>query len=78
MVVEKVVPQEIQVGKPTTFDIKVVNRGNVTAYDVQVKDEIPYGTRLLSTKPVAQSVQGNVIWDLGHFEPSAKSEMGVC
>ena len=77
MVVEKVVPQEIQVGKPTTFDIKVVNRGNVTAYDVRVKDEIPYGTRLLSTKPVAQSVQGNVIWELGHFEPGEEKFVEV-
>ena len=77
VVVEKVVPQEIQVGKPTTFDIKVVNRGNVTAYDVQVKEEIPYGTRLLSTKPVAQSVQGNVIWDLGHFEPGEEKFVEV-
>ena len=77
MVVEKVVPQEIQVGKPTTFDIKVVNRGNVAAYDVRVKDEIPYGTRLLSTKPVAQSVQGSVIWELGHFEPGEEKFVEV-
>ncbi|MEC8337538.1 MAG: hypothetical protein VXZ84_05300 [Planctomycetota bacterium] len=77
MVVEKVVPQEIQVGKPTTFDIKVVNRGNVTAYDVRVKDEIPYGTRLLSTKPTAQSIQGGVIWDLGHFEPGEEKFVEV-
>ena len=77
MVVEKVVPQEIQVGKPTTFDIKVVNRGNVTAYDVRVKDEIPYGTRLLSTKPAAQSVQGGVVWDLGHFEPGQEKFVEV-
>lgn len=77
MVVEKVVPQEIQVGKPTTFDIKVVNRGNVTAYDVRVRDEIPYGTRLLSTKPAAQSIQGGVIWDLGHFEPGEEKFVEV-
>ena len=77
MVVEKVVPQEIQVGKPTTFDIKVVNRGNVTAYDVRVKDEVPYGTRLLSTKPAGQSIQGGVIWELGHFEPGEEKFVEV-
>lgn len=77
MVVEKIAPGEIQVGKPTTFDIKVVNRGNVTAYDVQVKDEIPLGTRLLSTKPDAQSVRGGIVWDLGHFEPGEEKFVEV-
>jgi len=77
MVVEKIVPEEIQVGKPTTFDIKVVNRGNVTAYDVRVKDDIPYGTRLLSTKPNAESIQGGVVWDLGHFEPGEEKFVEV-
>lgn len=78
VIVEKIVPDEIQVGKPTTFDIKVVNTGNVTAFDVQVQDTVPYGTRLLSTKPDAQSATGDtVVWSLGNFEPGEEKYLEV-
>jgi len=78
VVLEKIVPEEIQVGKPATFDIKVVNSGTVTAYDVQVHDMVPQGTHLLGTKPELQSDAGGALrWSLGNLEPGAEKYVEV-
>ncbi len=78
VVLEKIVPEEIQVGKPTTFDLKVVNCGTVTAYDVQVHDIIPKGTQLLGTKPESDSSNGGTLrWSLGTLEPGSEKYIEV-
>ena len=66
LTIEKIAPTEIQVGKPATFEVVVTNTSQVTAYAVQLLDEVPRGTRLVSTTPRAeQSADGNVVWALG-------------
>ncbi len=78
VVLEKIVPEEIQVGKPTTFDLKVVNSGTVTAHDVQVHDVVPKGTHLLGTKPEADSSNGGTLrWSLGTLEPGEEKYIEV-
>jgi uncharacterized repeat protein (TIGR01451 family) len=68
--VEKLAPAEIQVGKPATFRIKVRNSGQVAAHGVEIHDEIPKGTRLISTTPQAsQGVHGELVWSLGTMQP---------
>jgi uncharacterized repeat protein (TIGR01451 family) len=69
--VEKMAPPEIQVGKPATFKIKVRNTGQVAAHALEIHDEIPKGTRLLSTNPQAsQGVRGGeLVWSLGTMPP---------
>jgi len=68
--IEKVAPAEIQVGKPATFRIKVRNTGKIAAHGVEIHDEIPKGTRLISTTPQAsQGVRGGLVWSLGTMQP---------
>ncbi|HUY31892.1 MAG TPA: hypothetical protein VMV69_03865 [Pirellulales bacterium] len=77
---EKSGPDEIQVGKPATFSIHVRNTGNVPAQGVEIRDEVPQGTRLLSTRPQASPAkQGQVVWSLGTIKPGdeAKVELDV-
>jgi uncharacterized repeat protein (TIGR01451 family) len=70
LVVEKVAPAEIQVGRPAIFEIHVRNVGAVAATGVEIHDEIPEGTRLQSTKPQAtRGVQGGLVWKLGTLPP---------
>jgi uncharacterized repeat protein (TIGR01451 family) len=77
--VEKTAPPEIQVGKPATFKIKVRNAGQVAAHAVEVHDEIPKGTRLLSTNPQAsQGVHGGeLVWSLGTMPPGEERSVEV-
>ena len=70
MSLEKSGPDEIQVGKPATFSIHVRNTGKVPAQGVEIRDEVPQGTQLVSTHPQAsRSKQGHVVWSLGTIKP---------
>ncbi len=68
--IHKLAPQEVQVGRPAKFQIKVVNTGSVAAADVELWDQIPRGTRLVRTQPAAQrGVGGELVWKLGTMAP---------
>jgi uncharacterized repeat protein (TIGR01451 family) len=70
LTIEKAAPAEIQVGKPAVFTITLRNVGAVAAKDVEIHDEIPRGTRLLSTTPQAsRGVRGELVWPLGTVNP---------
>ncbi len=67
--VEKLAPREIQVGSATTFRVVVRNTGNVTARGVEVRDQVPKGTRLMATNPRAsRNVRGELVWVLGDMK----------
>ncbi|NOY29428.1 MAG: hypothetical protein GXP28_04395, partial [Planctomycetes bacterium] len=51
--IQKLAPEEIQVGKRCTFAIRVQNTGQRTAQNVQIRDEVPLGTELVGTAPRA-------------------------
>ena len=70
LLIEKAAPKEIQVGKQCKFAIRVRNTGKATAYQVRVFDEVPQGTRLVSTSPTAnQGANGQLSWDIGSLSP---------
>lgn len=87
--IQKIAPEEIQVGKPAVFRIEVKNTGPVAAQNVEIRDQIPQGTRLIDTKPAAKrGAQGELVWDLEKIEsgsgasvemqimPTAEGEIG--
>ena len=65
LVMQKLAPAEIQVGKPAKFAIEVRNIGDLPANDVVVRDAIPEGTRVINTMPKAERNNGELIWKLG-------------
>jgi len=74
--IQKLAPDEIQVGREATFRVKVINSGRAAAEGVQVCDEVPRGTRLAGTDPEAsRDAQGNVVWDLGTLEPGEEASV---
>ncbi|MCA9185721.1 MAG: hypothetical protein R3E01_11765 [Pirellulaceae bacterium] len=73
LTVEKLAPQEIQVGKSATFTIKVRNIGRIAAHEVILRDVVPQGTRLVNTVPPANmSADGELLWELGTVKPGAE------
>ena len=78
LTLEKFPPQEMQVGKEATFRVKVTNTGQIPAADVQLRDEIPKGTRLVATIPEAgRDDAGGLAWSLGTVEPGAEVSVEV-
>ncbi len=71
LLIEKIAPAEIQVGRPAIFEIHVRNVGAVAATNVEIRDEIPEGTRLEGTTPQAsQSASGGLLWKVGTLKPN--------
>ena len=67
--IQKLAPEEIQVGKRCTFAIRVQNSGQRTAQSVQIRDEVPLGTELVGTAPRATVSGSEIVWDLGTLSP---------
>lgn len=68
--IHKLMPEEVQVGKPALFRIVVRNSGAIAIPKVEVHDPIPWGVRVLRTNPSAtQGSQGTLVWTLGPLRP---------
>jgi uncharacterized repeat protein (TIGR01451 family) len=88
LTIQKFAPGEIQVGKAAKFVIQVRNVGNQAASEVVIRDEVPQGTRLISTAPNAQPNGSQLVWQLGKLSageerslemqlmPTAEGEIG--
>ena len=63
--IQKLAPEEIQVGRRCTFAIRIQNTGQRTAQGVVINDEIPLGTELVGTSPRASVSGAKVVWDIG-------------
>jgi uncharacterized repeat protein (TIGR01451 family) len=82
--VEKRGPREIQVGKPSRYEILVRNIGTATAHDVVLRDSVPYGTALVTTTPPAAPGQpgpaadaGELVWHLGTLPPGGQARVVI-
>ena len=74
IVIQKIAPPEIQVGRPAVLRVIVRNTGTVAASDVEVRDQVPRGTRLLGTAPqAAQGPHGELVWSLGTLKQGAET-----
>lgn len=74
LVIQKLLPDEIQVGKPAIFKLLVRNVGKTAADEVRVVDLVPQGTRLVKTIPPAVSTGGGRLeWQVGRLGPSEES-----
>ena len=74
VVVQKIAPPEIQVGRPAVLRVIVRNTGAVAASEVEIHDRVPRGTRLLGTAPPAsQGAGGELVWSLGTLKPGGET-----
>ena len=67
--IQKLAPEQIQVGKRCTFAIRIQNSGQRTAQNVQIRDEVPLGTELVGTAPRATVSGSQIVWDMGTLSP---------
>ncbi|MCC6492020.1 MAG: DUF11 domain-containing protein [Pirellulales bacterium] len=65
LVIQKLTPAEVQVGKKCTFAVKVQNTGRLAAQSVQIHDEVPLGAQLVGSAPKANVDGARLTWDLG-------------
>jgi uncharacterized repeat protein (TIGR01451 family) len=66
LVVEKLAPAELQVGKRAKFELHLRNTGAVAAQNVEVRDLVPEGTQFIGADPPAEpAAQGELVWRVG-------------
>jgi uncharacterized repeat protein (TIGR01451 family) len=76
LVLQKMAPPEIQVGRPAVLRTVVRNAGAAPAADVEIHDQVPRGTRLLGTAPqAAQGPGGELVWSLGTLKPGGETSV---
>ncbi|MDO4585884.1 MAG: hypothetical protein Q4C95_01155 [Planctomycetia bacterium] len=64
VMIEKVLPEEVQIGQETEFKIVLKNIGQSPAKNIELKDLVPAGTILVATTPQAMSTgQGELLWN---------------
>ena len=74
IVLQKMAPPEIQVGRPAVLRTVVRNGGTAAAAEVEIHDQVPRGTRLLGTAPQAsQGRNGELVWSLGTLKPGGET-----
>ncbi len=70
IVIEKLAPEEIQVERKATFQVKVRNTGTAPAHNVIVVDRVPRGTEFVDALPaVAPGADGSVVWRVEMLKP---------
>lgn len=69
LTVEKRAPAEVRIGQPARFAVRVRNTGRGRAENVVLTDQVPAGTKLISSNPTAQVEGSRLIWRLGAIEP---------
>ncbi len=68
MLIQKRIPEEIQVGRKAPVVITVRNEGSATAHEVMVVDRIPRGAEFVDAHPpVSPTAEGVLIWQLGEM-----------
>lgn len=73
---EKIAPEEVQVGRPARFEIKVRNVGRAAAQHITVLDQVPQGTRLIDADPPCQrGADGALRWQLGALGPGQETSI---
>ncbi len=69
--VEKLAPDDMQVGKPAAFKTVIRNAGRATAKNVVVTDRVPQGTQLIDVTPQPdQGADGSLVWKFAALEPN--------
>lgn len=74
--IHKSAPREMQVGQPATLEIVVRNTGSVPAHRVELRDQVPKGTRFLDAQPAARlDPRGELTWALHTLDPAAEAKI---
>lgn len=71
LAVTKTGPNERYIGRPATYEITVMNKGDIAARDTVLVDPLPAGTEFVSAEEGGTFSGGTVTWRLGNMEPGA-------
>jgi uncharacterized repeat protein (TIGR01451 family) len=70
-------PTQAQVGDSVTYDFDYVNQGGVTAHNVEIEVQLPFGSTFVSATGGGDESGGLVRWVIGELAPAASGSVSV-
>ncbi len=70
-------PQRQYLGRPVTYEITVLNKGDGPARDTMIEDIIPPGVTGIEATAGALSSGSKLVWELGTLEPNVSKKVRV-
>ncbi len=82
LTIEKSGPRDLQVGKPARFEVTIRNVGAATACETVLRDQVPFGTSLITTMPPASPAgpgepSGALQWAIGELKPGQEARVAM-
>lgn len=77
LTLEAVAPESIGVGQNLSYELVVRNSGTTPVAAVRLEEEIPPGTKLVSTLPGSDSSTDRLVWNLGTLEAGAEKRVKI-
>lgn len=77
LTVETVAPESVSVGQDVTYELFVKNDGSSAVWNVRVDDELPVGTKYVSSDPPGEAANGRLSWSLGSLDAGATKRLKV-
>jgi len=70
-------PQRQYLGRPVTYEITVLNKGDGPARDTMIEDMIPPGVTGIEATSGALTSGSKLVWELGTLEPNVSKKVQV-
>jgi uncharacterized repeat protein (TIGR01451 family) len=78
VVLEQVVPKQVNAGEPFDYVIKAHNKGDLEVREVVVTDQLPEGLEVISSSPPMEGARGGqTSWNLGRLKPGETKTIKV-
>lgn len=78
IIIEKIAPEELLVGKSAVWKTVVKNVGQTIAAGLEIRDLVPKGTQLIeTTPPAAKGINGELVWKIGDLPPGNQVVVGM-
>jgi uncharacterized repeat protein (TIGR01451 family) len=75
--ITKIGPKERYVDQPVTWEIRLVNPGDLALANVVLRDPLPAEVSFMNASDLGQFVGGQVVWNLGTLPPRSEKVMQV-
>ncbi|MEN6336600.1 MAG: hypothetical protein ABFE01_20290 [Phycisphaerales bacterium] len=77
LAIAKTGPAKQYIGRPTTYEITVANKGDAPAARATIEDMIPQGARDIQTTPAATIVGSKATWHLGTLDVNDTRKVAI-
>ncbi len=77
LTISKTGPEEQYIGRPIAYEIRLVNKSDVSAKNTVLEETVPDGVASVKATAGAKLAGSKLIWEFGTLEPNASKEVRI-